>query len=89
MSIIKEKKQELITSFAIKQGDTGSPEVQCAILTERINSLTGHFKANFKDFQSKRGLLVMIVKRKRLLQYLKRKSESRYQDLIKRLGLRK
>jgi small subunit ribosomal protein S15 len=89
MSITKEKKIELINNYALSATDTGSVEVQCAILTERINSLTGHFKINQKDFQSRRGLLVMVNKRRRLLEYLKRCDEARYKELVARLGLRK
>lgn len=89
MSITAEKKQELIKKFAQNEGDTGSPEVQVAILTERIVTLTDHFKEHKKDNHSRRGLLQMVNKRRSLLDYLKRKSETRYQDLIKSLGLRK
>ncbi len=89
MSIKKAKKQELIKKFAVKDGDTGSPEVQCAILTERIASLTEHFKAHKKDFHSRRGLLMLIGQRKRLLGYVKKKDNQRYLDLIKSLGIRK
>ena len=89
MSITAERKQELITEFARTKGDTGSPEVQVAILTERINNLTGHFKSHVKDNHSRRGLLKMVNLRRNLLDYLKRKDQNRYTDLIKRLGLRK
>lgn len=89
MSVTAERKQELIKDFATQDGDTGSPEVQVAILTERINNLTGHFKDHAKDNHSRRGLLVMVNKRRRLLDYLKRKDEARYKTLIERLGLRK
>jgi small subunit ribosomal protein S15 len=89
MSITAERKAELITEFATKPGDTGSPEVQVAILTHRIKALTEHFKTNKKDNHSRRGLLTMVNKRRRLLDYLKAKSETRYQDLIKRLELRR
>ena len=89
MSITAERKAELITEFATKPGDTGSPEVQVAILTHRIKTLTEHFKTNKKDNHSRRGLLTMVNKRRRLLDYLKAKSEDRYQDLIKRLELRR
>ncbi|GHA85811.1 30S ribosomal protein S15 [Algimonas arctica] len=89
MSITAERKAELITEFATKPGDTGSPEVQVAILTHRIKALTEHFKTNKKDNHSRRGLLTMVNKRRRLLDYLKAKSEERYQDLIKRLELRR
>lgn len=89
MSIVAEKKQEVISKFAINKDDTGSPEVQCAILTERITSLTEHLKTHAKDHHSRRGLLVMVGKRRRLLDYLKKNSPARYGELIKRLGLRK
>lgn len=89
MSITAERKAELITEFATKPGDTGSPEVQVAILTHRIKTLTEHFKTNKKDNHSRRGLLTMVNKRRRLLDYLKGTSEDRYQDLIKRLELRR
>ena len=89
MSITAERKQELIKEYATKKGDTGSPEVQVAILTDRINSLTGHFQSHKHDHHSRRGLLVMVGQRRRLLDYLKRKNDARYTDLIKRLGLRK
>lgn len=89
MSITASKKQELITNYALTKGDTGSPEVQCAILTERIVNLTEHFKTNAKDHHSRRGLLILVSRRRRLLDYLKRKDHTRYSDLIKRLGIRK
>jgi len=89
MSITKEKKQELIKEFATKEGDTGSPEVQVAVLTERINNLTEHMKSHKKDFISRRGLLLMVSSRRRLLDYVKKYDQSRYETLIKRLGLRK
>ncbi len=89
MSITDEKKSEIIKQFAQNDGDTGSAEVQCAILTERIKSLTEHFKTHKKDFHSRRGLLIMIGRRRRLLDYLKNKSLNRYQKLIEALGLRK
>jgi len=89
MSITKEKKQDLIKEFATKEGDTGSPEVQVAVLTERINNLTEHMKTHKKDFISRRGLLLMVSARRRLLDYVKRQSQERYEALIKRLGLRK
>ncbi len=89
MSITTLQKQKVIKEFAKKENDTGSPAVQCAILTSRIKSLTEHFKINKKDFHSRRGLLMMIGKRKRLLSYLKSKNEQGYFDLIKKLGLRK
>lgn len=89
MSITAERKQALITEYATKAGDTGSPEVQVAIITERINNLSGHFKTHVKDHHSRRGLLKLVNERRRLLDYLKRKSADRYGTLIQRLGLRK
>ena len=89
MSITAERKAELIKEHAREKGDTGSPEVQVAILTDRINTLTGHFKSHHKDNHSRRGLLMMVNKRRSLLDYLKKKDEGRYADLIAKLGLRK
>ena len=89
MSVTAEKKQEIIQDNARSQGDTGSPEVQVAILTERIRNLTGHFKDNHKDNHSRRGLLMMVNKRRTLLAYLKKKDVERYNALIAKLGLRK
>ena len=89
MSVAPERKSEIIQEFAVKEGDTGSPEVQVAILTERIVNLTEHFKFHKKDNHSRRGLLKMVNQRRNLLDYLKRKDEQRYLSLIKRLGLRK
>lgn len=89
MSITAEKKQELISTFAVHEGDVGSPEVQVAILTERIKNLTAHMGVHKKDFHTRRGLLILVGKRRRLLNYLKNVDESRYQDLIRRLELRK
>ncbi|HJO74049.1 MAG TPA: 30S ribosomal protein S15 [Rhodospirillales bacterium] len=89
MSITAERKQELIKEFATKKGDTGSPEVQVAILSERISNLTEHLKSHNKDFHSRRGLLMMVGQRRRLLDYVKRKQVQRYEDLIKRLNLRR
>lgn len=89
MSITPEKKKKLIEEYATEKGDTGSVEVQCAILTERISNLTEHFKTNKKDVHSRRGLLIMVGRRKRLLEYLKARDFNRYQSLIKKLGLRK
>ncbi len=89
MSITPERKTELIGEYATGTGDTGSPEVQVAVLTERILNLTEHLKEHKKDFHSRRGLLVMVGQRRRLLDYLKRRNQSRYQDLIGRLGLRR
>ena len=85
----KERKQEIIKQFARHEGDVGSPEVQVAILTERIRELTEHFKKHPKDNNSKRGFFIMIGRRKKLLNYLKRKDYNRYRELIARLGLRK
>ena len=89
MSITAEKKQELIKEFAIKEGDTGSPEVQVAILSHRIATLTEHFKGHKKDNHSRRGLLTLVSTRRSLLDYLKKKDDARYQALIKELGLRR
>lgn len=89
MSITAERKRELVGEYATKTNDTGSPEVQVAILSERIRNLTEHLKTHHKDFHSRRGLLMMVGQRRRLLDYLKRKDDSRYQDLIGRLGLRR
>ena len=89
MSITAERKQELIGEFATKSNDTGSPEVQVAILTERIKNLTEHLKTHKKDFHSRRGLLIMVGQRRRLLDYTKQKRQERYEDLIKRLELRR
>ena len=89
MSVSAEKKKEIIDDNARDPGDTGSPEVQVAILTSRINTLQGHFKANHKDNHSRRGLLMMVNKRRSLLDYLKRKDVARYNALIAKLGLRK
>jgi small subunit ribosomal protein S15 len=89
MSIAAERKGALISDYATKKGDTGSPEVQVAILTERINNLTEHFKAHVKDNHSRRGLLKMVSQRRSLLNYLKGKDEPRYKALIERLGIRR
>jgi len=89
MSITEERKQELVKEFATKEGDTGSPEVQVAILSERIANLTEHLKTHKTDFHSRRGLLMMVGQRRRLLDYVKRKETKRYEDLVKRLGLRR
>jgi small subunit ribosomal protein S15 len=89
MSITPDRKQELVKEYAQSEGDTGSPEVQVAILTERITNLTEHLKTHKKDFHSRRGLLMMVGQRRRLLDYVKRKDTGRYEDLIKRLGLRR
>ena len=89
MSITQERKQDLISEYATAAGDTGSPEVQVAVLTERITNLTEHLKTHKKDFASRRGLLMMVGQRRRLLDYLRRKEQRRYQTLIERLGLRR
>ena len=89
MSITAERKQALITEYATKEGDTGSPEIQVAVLSERIRNLTDHLTSHKKDFHSRRGLLVMVGQRRRLLDYLKRSSATRYETLIGRLGLRR
>lgn len=89
MSITAEKKSELIKKFAQNDGDTGSPEVQVAILTERISNLTEHFKGHNKDNHSRRGLLKLVSTRRSLLDYLKRIDENRYKTLIEKLGLRR
>lgn len=89
MSITAVRKQELIKEFAINKEDTGSAEVQIAVLTERIKNLTDHFKSHKKDHHSRRGLLILVGRRRRLLDYLKRSDQARYEDVIKRLGLRK
>ena len=89
MSISKEKKSQIIQDFATKQGDTGSAEVQVAILTERINALSEHMKTHAKDFHSRRGLMKMVAARRGLLGYLKKNDAARYDALIKRLNLRK
>ncbi|HOE95974.1 MAG TPA: 30S ribosomal protein S15 [Candidatus Sumerlaeota bacterium] len=89
MSITLERKQQLIEQYKTHDNDTGSPEVQVAILTERINNLTEHFKAHGKDHHSRRGLLRLVSKRKALLTYLADNQIERYRELIKRLGLRR
>lgn len=89
MSITVEEKNRVIKEFATKEGDTGSPEVQVAILSSRIATLTEHFKTHTKDNHGRRGLLKMVAQRRKLLDYTKSKDEARYQDLIKRLGLRR
>lgn len=89
MSITAERKQQLIKDFATKADDTGSPEVQVAILTERITNLTEHFKTHAKDNHSRRGLLKLVSQRRSLLDYLKRIEEARYRTLIERLGIRR
>ncbi len=89
MSITAERKTEVVREYARHEGDTGSPEVQVAILSERINNLTEHLKAHKKDFHSRRGLLIMVGQRRRLLDYVKTRDQSRYETLIQRLGLRR
>ncbi len=89
MSITAEKKTELVKQYAVKDGDTGSPEVQVALLSERINNLTEHFKSHVKDHHSRRGLLKMVSQRRRLLDYLKSRNARRYEVLIESLGLRR
>ena len=89
MSISPERKHEVIEQFQVHEKDTGSPEVQVAILTDRINRLTEHFKSHKKDFHSRRGLLKMVSRRKKLLEYMRDTDPNRYRTLIARLGLRK
>ncbi len=89
MSVSPERKQALIKEYALSEGDTGSPEVQIAVLTERITNLTEHFKTHKKDNHSRRGLLKMVSQRRRLLDYVKSGDEDRYKDIIKRLGIRR
>ncbi len=89
MSITAERKDELIKEYAAKDGDTGSPEVQVAIITERIINLTDHLKTHKKDFHSRRGLLKLVGQRRRLLDYVKGKEVKRYEEIIKRLGIRR
>ena len=89
MAVSKETKEKLMGEFAKSAGDTGSVEVQIALLTEDIRALTEHFKTNQKDFSSKRGLLIKVSRRKRYLQYLEKHDPAKYQEVIKRLGLKK
>ena len=89
MSIKSDRKTEVINEYATKKGDTGSPEVQVAILTERIRNLTDHFKTHKKDNHSRQGLLKLVNQRRKLLDYVKLNNEDRYEDLRKRLGLRR
>jgi small subunit ribosomal protein S15 len=89
MSITAERKTALIGEYATKEGDTGSPEVQIAILSERIGNLTEHLKTHKKDFHSRRGLLVMVGQRRRLLDYVKTRDRARYENIIGRLGIRR
>ncbi len=89
MSITAERKNEVVREYALHEGDTGSPEVQVAILSERIKNLTEHLQTHKKDFHSRRGLLIMVEQRRRLLDYVKSREQSRYETLIQRLGLRR
>ncbi len=89
MSITTDRKQELMKEYATKEGDTGSPEVQVAILSERISNLTEHFKSHVKDNHSRRGLLKMVSQRRSLLDYVRGKDEARYRTLIEKLGIRR
>ena len=89
MSIMPDRKEAVIKDFATKDGDTGSPEVQIAILTERITNLTEHFKDHKKDNHSRRGLLKMVATRRKLLDYVKSRDEARYKSIIERLGIRR
>ena len=89
MSITAEEKTRILKEYATKDGDTGSPEVQVALLTTRISALTEHFKTHTKDNHSRRGLLKLVAQRRNLLDYLQRKDDSRYRELIKRLGIRR
>lgn len=89
MSITTERKQEVISEYATKEGDTGSPEVQVAVLSERISNLTEHFKTHVKDNHSRRGLIKLVSQRRRLLDYIRASDEKRYDALISRLGLRR
>ncbi|MBI5099566.1 MAG: 30S ribosomal protein S15 [Nitrospirae bacterium] len=89
MSLAREQKETIIKDFKLHEGDTGSPEVQIALISERLNSLTTHFQTHKKDHHSRRGLLKLVGQRRRLLGYLKTTDQERYEQLIKRLGLRK
>ena len=89
MSITQERKHELIEAYGHKAGDTGSPEVQVAVLSERIANLTEHLKTHKRDFHSRRGLLMMVGRRRSLLDYVKKKDQQRYRSLVERLGLRR
>ncbi|MFH1220720.1 MAG: 30S ribosomal protein S15 [Candidatus Eisenbacteria bacterium] len=89
MSLEKDRKQEIIKKFQVHESDSGSPEVQVALLTERINHLTGHFQVHKKDYHSRRGLLKLVGQRRRLLDYLKSRKADKYRQLVKELGLRK
>ena len=89
MSITTARKAELVKTYAVKSGDTGSPEVQVALLSERINNLTEHFKTHVKDNHSRRGLLKLVSQRRQILDYLRRSNDARYKELIERLGIRR
>jgi small subunit ribosomal protein S15 len=89
MSITTARKAELIKTYAVNSGDTGSPEVQVALLSERINNLTEHFKTHVKDNHSRRGLLKLVSQRRQILDYLRRSNDARYKELIERLGIRR
>lgn len=89
MALVKEKKQQVIGDFRVHEKDTGSAFVQIALLTERINGLSGHFKQHAKDHGSRRGLLVLVSKRRRLLDYLKKTNTKKYEDILQKLNLRK
>jgi small subunit ribosomal protein S15 len=89
MSITTARKADLIKTYAVKSGDTGSPEVQVALLSERINNLTEHFKTHVKDNHSRRGLLKLVSQRRQILDYLRRSNDARYKELIERLGIRR
>ena len=89
MTLVAERKKELIENYKVHNQDTGSAQVQIALLTERINLLTDHFKSHKKDFHSRRGLLMLVGKRRRLLNYLKKKDITKYQELLEKLNLRK
>ena len=89
MSLSKQETSQIVSEYALKEGDTGSPEVQVALLTHNINKLQGHFDSHKKDHHSRRGLIRMVNQRRKLLDYLKRKNVERYAELIKRLGLRR
>ena len=89
MTVATERIQELVSEFGVTTGNSGAPDVQIAVLTERINSLTGHMRANTKDYSSRRGLLRMVSRRRKLLDYVRSRDPQRYQNLIGRLGIRK
>ena len=89
VSLDKDKKQEVIRKYQVHENDSGSPEVQIALLTERINQLTGHFQVHKKDYHSRRGLLKLVGQRRRLLDYLKSRKADKYRQIVKELGLRK